>query len=318
MKRPSLLVLVACAALCVAVQSQTFISFKIGSDSTYPSGLNASGEVVGMYYAGVYNSSYGFRRDATGTMHRLGEGVLPRVVNRRGEYAGLWNVSAFHQLPPGQHVLILKDKNSQALYLNDAGWLAGTCQCDGNNQPTESFVQDASGTLTILQIPGAYESIFAGLNNANQLIGYYNTVENGPSTGFLYVDGVVTPLNFPGAVSVYPKAINDSAEIVGVWVDAKGAGHAFYGTVAQGFTSFDVPGALQTSPWGINSSGTIVGSFFTSSQLLQGFMLKSGKFTTLNYPGAYQSVPLRVNNAGTVLGDWLTKKNLSRGFLWTP
>jgi uncharacterized membrane protein len=318
MKRPPLLVSAVCAALCVAVQSQTFTSFKVGSNSTYPTGLNASGEVVGMYYQGVYNFSYGFRRDASGTVHRLGEGVVPRVVNRKGEYAGVWNVSAFHQLPPGPHVLILKDKNSQALYLNDAGWLAGTCQCDGNNQPTESFVQDASGALTILQIPDAYESLFTGLNNANQLIGYYNTVANGPSTGFLYVAGVITDLNFPGAVSVYPSAINDSGEIVGDWVDAKGDGHAFYGTVAHGFTSFDVPGALETSAWGINSSGTIVGTFSTSNQLVQGFMLKSGKFTTLNYPGAYQSVAWRVNNAGTILGYWLTKKNLSRGFLWTP
>src|SRR5215831_17435643 len=116
-------------------------------------------------------------------------------------------------------------------------------------------------TFTTFAVPGAFDTVAFGINDAGQIVGYFSTTGR---HGFLKDGATFTTIDVPaGANFTELHGINDAGQIVGVFRDATGQ-HGFLKDGAT-FTTIDDPAATgSTTPTGINDAGQIVG-FFNSA-----------------------------------------------------
>ena len=108
-----------------------------------------------------------------------------------------------------------------------------------------------------------------GINNAGQIVGYYNA-SGGMIHGFLYSGGAYTTLDDPlGARGTYATDINNAGQIVGYFIDVNGGIHGFLYS-GGAYTTIDDPSATGgTYVYGIND---IVGSWVDVSNHRHGFV----------------------------------------------
>ncbi|HTR37876.1 MAG TPA: hypothetical protein VMH80_18335 [Bryobacteraceae bacterium] len=139
-----------------------------------------------------------------------------------------------------------------------------------------------------------------GINNAGQLVGYYNT--STVFQGFVDSNGTFLPVTDPSAFFATPRAISNSGEIVGE-ITLAGPGEHGFTDVGGQFATLDYPGALNTNPTGVNSSGQIIGYYFNGGNTLnQGFFDSGGQLSPFNDPGADQTLPFGINDSGEIVG----------------
>ena len=81
------------------------------------------------------------------------------------------------------------------------------------------------------------------------------------------------------------------------------------------FTTIDFPGATFTQAVGINSDGDIVGTYFDSSFVSHGFLLRHRRFTTIDFPGAFSTGLVSINSEGDIVGQYLDASFVNHGFL---
>src|SRR5215471_15593464 len=160
-----------------------------GVTSTTPSGINGSGDVVGVY-----------RMNGPGIAFLLSGGVYTSFVY------------------PGGCC-------THANGINDAGQIVGQYKTPDDNAPAQGFLKTGD-TFTTIDYPGAAVTSLAGINNLGDIIGQAQNT-NGPIFGFLYTAGNFSTVNFPGAASTQPLRINDQGVIVGYYQDNNGILHGF-------------------------------------------------------------------------------------------
>jgi uncharacterized membrane protein len=170
--------------------------------------------------------------------------------------------------------------------------------------------------FTTIDFPGSMQTIASGINDAGQIVGYYN---NGH--GFLLSNGVYTTLDAPGSVVTQAMGINNAGQIVGNYGDATGT----HGFVLSGgsYSALDVPRSfggsfpqISTLATGINDSAQVVGTFVypagthppTSGAGV--FLLSGGVYKNVSEPGLISAAG-GINNAGQIVGF----NNLGKGFL---
>jgi probable HAF family extracellular repeat protein len=183
--------------------------------------------------------------------------------------------------------------------------------------------------FTALDVPGAVTTEARGINNAGQIVGFFEETAMGvvQQHGFLYSRGRFTQFDVPGASATAAADINNAGRRDDFQDDQSGrAGRVAvrhregqitgsFSTVTQGhgfllaegsFTTFDVPGAVSTSASGINDRGQIVGEFNTPANPTQrrhGFLRDtSGGLTTIDVPGATDTTANGINNLGQIVG----------------
>ena len=127
---------------------------------------------------------------------------------------------------------------------------------------------DNNGTFTPIY-PAGSEAL--GINDADQVVGYYGTDGGLETFGFLYSGGTYTSLGDPFSTGdTEAWGINDASEIVGTYGDATGL-HGFLDNGGV-FTSLDDPTATGfTFPQAINNLGQIVGSTETRAETTTDF-----------------------------------------------
>ena len=140
--------------------------------------------------------------------------------------------------------------------MNDAGQIVGSYHSAGT-AAGRGFLYNA-GVFSTIDVPGAYATAPNGINNAGQVVGYYNTAP-GHEDGFLYANGAFATIDVPGAVATEAIGINNAGQIVGLYVK-NGISHGFLDT-GGAFSTIDLPGARYTALFGINDGGQIVGQF---------------------------------------------------------
>jgi probable HAF family extracellular repeat protein len=128
----------------------------------------------------------------------------------------------------------------------------------------------AGGMFTSLNVPGAIYTQASGINDQGQIVGHYNTTNQGVH-GYLYTDGSFTTLTTAGSSSTAAEGINNHGQVVGSYVNSSNHGDGFLYTDGV-LTPFDVPDAISTSCSGINDQGQIVGSYFTQPLPTLGFV----------------------------------------------
>ena len=168
-----------------------------------------------------------------------------------------------------------------------------------------------TGTMTLLDLPGADRTTFGGLNDAGQIVGESIFPPNAPVSQQAFilsgytidngalVGGTYTPFTVPGADAVHPSGINDSGAIVGSIhsVDDGGGLHGFYRDPSGVVTRLDFPAVppvgqhVATYAFGLNDLGQVVGAFTTGeqiegSQVTHGYVYSAGVYTQIDYGGS--------------------------------
>ena len=315
----SIQVLAVSATLSLSLAAQTLTTFAVNPKAnTVPSGLNDNGDVVGTYSCG--QSYCGFLRSgSTGISKHLGVGVMAVAVNDADEFVGDYRISAFHWVASGKMVQFLRGTEPDPVAVNTAGYVAGSYSINNQQEEFIAFLMSPKGQISTIFAPPTGYANATGLNNLNQVVGWWNNGQ-GLIQGFFYSNGTVnSAFNYPNAVATTPTAINDSGEIVGTWTDSVGFVHGFYWTQPLGFSSFDAPKTTHTVPTAINNSGVIVGYFAIKKQTAtSAFMLDtSGILTTLAIPHARSAWAAGINSQGTIMGGYIAGSE-SRGFLYQP
>jgi probable HAF family extracellular repeat protein len=187
-----------------------------------------------------------------------------------------------------------------------------------------------NGAYSTLDDPlGTTETVPQGINNADQVVGYY-LASTGAFRGF-FVDaafGLYAPIDDPlagtsggGAQGTYAQDINNAHQIVGYYVDSSNRYHGFL--YANGsYTTLDVPSATLTRALGINDVGQIVGTYDNASGH-HGFLYFNGVYTTIDdpqagtMPGQGTYAASGIDNAGNIVGYYVDGSGNFHGFLET-
>jgi len=227
---------------------------------TAASGINSSGEVVGVYENGL--NTYGFSESAgvfTTINDTSGPGQTSAYgVNDSGEIVGAYFDSMSNQdgFTDTGGTLATIVSSGGAFGINNAGQIVGGYS-DG-----DGFL-DTGGTFQTIDFPGATLTVDEGINNSGEIVGYFVDSE-GNTNGFLYNESthMFTVIDDPSAAEgTFLYGVNDSGEVVGTYSDSSGTTHSFVYSGGTFTELSDPSGTLDTVAFGINDSGDVVGLY---------------------------------------------------------
>lgn len=196
---------------------------------TSVNGINAKGDLAGIYFANGRYYGYFWRKGKFTTIDVPDANfVVANSVNGRGEVVGFSR----------------KDL-----------------------EPRHGFLW-RKGVLTPIEVPGASSRgpRISGINDHRQIVGAYPDMDN-HLHGFLLSKGVYTTLDAPGSEGgfTFAQSLNNRGQIIGYYsteADAPGSGSDRGFVLDKGvYTLIDLPGALWTAVTSINSKGEIVGAY---------------------------------------------------------
>lgn len=161
-----------------------------------------------------------------------------------------------------------------------------------------------------------------GVNNAGQVVGWYQDSSNTPR-GFLWQNGVLETLDYPGSIGTHFNGINNKGVIIGEYLDLGFNWHGFtYVLSSKSWTELpDIPGYLSNDPASINDNGAAVGTAQGGGFGLVAWIWNSEtqSYSFFTVPGAEEAdtTPTGINNANRVVGIYGTypRNNNPSGFL---
>jgi len=223
----------------------------------YPSGVNASGTMVGSTQSGL---GFVLEGSAIGTFSFPGAtSTNANGINNAGEIVGsaqLNGASVGFYLIGGTYTQVVfpGSADTYAYGVNNSGQIVGEYVLP--NSTTNGFLF-TNGTFTTIDvnIGNAVATTAYGINDAGDIVGNY-TDQVDVIHGFYFAKGAFTPVDYPGAGGTTVFGINNHGQMVGYYA----GGHGFL--LDSGlFSTIDSPLApcLGSSAQGINDTGEIVG-----------------------------------------------------------
>jgi hypothetical protein len=216
--------------------SRSFIRDKKGditlfsapdSGATFVSGINARGDIAGMFKDLASFGNHGYVRDLRGHITTFdvpnGGDLLVNGINARGDVVG-----------------------------NFEDWTQG-----GKKR---LYVRDRKGNLTFLDIPNG-SPWPAGINDQGDIAGINVEDQGAKIVGFVRNrDGEIMYLNVPNPEVT---GINDRGDVVGIFGDPNRGGKicGFVADPNGSITVLDVPNATATYAYSLNNRGEVSGSF---------------------------------------------------------
>jgi uncharacterized membrane protein len=231
-----------------------------------------------------------------------GGNVTPGAINNLnqivGTYTTIQNAYIGFLWKPGAAELITINPIIHPTGVNDLGVIVGF-------ESTLGFIRSPKGTYSQITFPGASSTIPVGINDFDEITGYYTPQQSEFASGFSRdAKGDFKTVNFPGARSTTPSASTIWGEMTGAWVDQNAFSHGFlYDPVLARFESFDVPNSEMTYANAIDVFGDIIGSFKNEDDFSRGFIRDvSGKFFTFTMPNAENTSATGINDLGEIVG----------------
>lgn len=227
-------------------------------------------------------------------------------INNKGVIIGTWSpqgltpYTAF-TLSNGVYTAIPHNPagdgtGEQTSLINDNGDFVGVFYAPGVG--AQGFLY-RGGVYTTIAPLGSFAPTGAyGINNADQVVGYYND-SSGTAHGTLFSNGTYQTIDFPGASDTFLYGINNFGQIVGQFIDSSGNYHGFQYN-AGAFVQLDYPGATNTFVLSNNDNGAIFGTSDAGP-----FIYQNGQFTpfTLTPPGPDTAISvLASNSSGQIVG----------------
>jgi probable HAF family extracellular repeat protein len=245
-----------------------------GSIATHATGINNSGEIVGVF-ADTLGTTHGYLYTSE-KFTQIDEpdahdNTMASGINNKGKVVGWYYFGS----DSGTHGFLVTGgrftqvdvpgaRNTFALGINDAEQVVGGF-FDGTN--THGFLKIGE-RFTQIDVPGTQRTVAIGINNIGQVVGEFSN-----SHGFLYNAGKFTSINVPDAKFTIANDLNEAGQIVG-YFEKKGSSRVVHGFLESGgsFTQLDVPNVITTQAEDINDSGQIVGTFVERGGGIGGFL----------------------------------------------
>lgn len=203
---------------------------------------------------------------------------------------------------------------TEVLGINDEGTVVGgfaTQPSDTEFLLQSGFILDEE-RLTVVNVPGAPVTGIIGVNNREDVVGYYLLDDLTRLHGYLRTrrGHIVT---MPDAAAgefafTQPTSINGAGMIVGTCGSELEPIRAFVFQNGE-YTYYEYPGAVETWFWGVNDHGDISGFWLGTTGDYQGFVrTRNGKFLPVlpPVPGAYRVLNRPINDRGEVYGTYRT------------
>ncbi|MFZ1641753.1 MAG: hypothetical protein WAV07_10030 [Candidatus Contendobacter sp.] len=255
----------------VHAATYSFTTFDVpgATFGTFPSSINASGQVAGFYSDGSGGHGFVYSNGTFTTLDVPGATSTWAVsINASGQVAGdysaNWRQHSF--VYSGGTFTTLDVPNAvrtDAKSINASGQVTGSYY-DGSH--FHGFLY-SNGTFTTLDVPGAAGGIYPNsINDSGQVAGTYCNVASSRGSqdchGFIYSGGTFTTLDVPGGIATSATSINASGQVAGTYRDARYHGFVYSGGT---FTTLDVPGTTAPEPVSINDSGQVTGRYWDGS-----------------------------------------------------
>jgi len=191
-------------------------------------GVNKTGQIIGIYGLFGQGGQFGFLRDINGSF---------TTINVPGT-----TFTEPHGINSVGHV---------------AGWFT---EAGGRGR---GFLY-AGGSFTTIHASGALDTMIAGINDSDQMVGNVNFFDGTTLLihGFLYSGGTFTTFDAPGAVETFATGITNAGQIVGWFRDASNHNRGFVRDTNGNFKTFDYPGSSATQVNATNNAGQLVGMFW--------------------------------------------------------
>lgn len=138
-----------------------------------------------------------------------------------GSYVDLRNVTHGFEYSAGTYTSIdIKNaKSTVAAGINNLGDISGTYVDQSAQQ--HGFLRHKNGSVTVINYKGAGTgTTVGGINDNDQLAGYFTPVASEQSTGFEWNNGTFIPIIHPGTDVTQPYAINNNQVAVGAWLSS--------------------------------------------------------------------------------------------------
>ena len=198
---------------------------------------------------------------------------------------------------------------------NDHGHYAGNTRSpDG-----EKFIGFTliDGVFSTYDFPGSLRTVFYGLNNAGQAVGYYDDPDR-ISHGLIVQNGEFTQFDFPGAAETLIFGISETGQPAGNIIDDAGVSHGFVGDA-----QVDFPGAATTYADHVNAGGVLVGSYIDADGVYHGYMRHlDGSFTNIEFPGMPPNLEFlfvnAMNDAGVTVFRAKVEDDVARSYVLMP
>jgi uncharacterized protein (TIGR03437 family) len=263
MQRAGWLVLLGLGLGVAHSQSYLYFTFDPpGSTYTLVSGMNNSGQMVGMYQDSA--GWHSFLRSSDGVTYTTisvpgasqtnatGINNLGQVVGSYTDGSG-WH--AFLRAVDGAFTTFDAPEAfpyTQPAAINDRGEIVGTKLSAG--PVTDGFLRSADGsTYATISAPGASATFVQGIANDGEIVGWYVVGGSyGPQRGFARrVDGSYTAIEVPGTTgATHVLAINNRGQVAG-----SSSGSGFVRNADGTFVYLD------KSPVAINDNGQVAGNY---------------------------------------------------------
>jgi probable HAF family extracellular repeat protein len=165
------------------------------------------------------------------------------------------------------------------------------------------FQPAQAGSYHLIQVPNSKTTSANGINNSNQVVGFYIDQQN-LIHGFLLSNGKYTTIDYPGGVITEVDGIDDSGVMVGLYTSSDESVHGWISQNNQ-FTTIDYPGATDTVPMAISNTGEVVGNWSSQPNTQHMFKYVNGTFTAFDIPGATSEGVGGVDTNGDTSGAYV-------------
>lgn len=271
------------AAVAPAAEAATTYTItdmgSLGLGQSFPSGINATGQVTGYSYLSA-TYTVPCPPDYPGTK-----------CTAHPYHAFLYSNGTMTDLGT------LSGHNSIGESVNLSGQVAGWSNTSkGGTDATLWTGKKATDIGALGPLAGSY-SIAYGINDSGQVAGAWGT--NASSHAFLYSNGAITSLPEPGdftASGCQARAINNSGQIAGICADANGNGHLVLwrnGTITDLGSVGSIGDLANVEALSMNNNGQIAGWAATGAA----FVYSNGAITN---PGTFD--PSAINDSGVMVG----------------
>ncbi len=320
---------------------------NLGYPSSFPTGVNASGQVSGDSYLQTtipgpcppkhpckehLERAFSFSGATMTNLGTLGGNFsYGQAINTAGSVAGfstLAGLTTTHAfLETGGTMTDLGTLSgtgsSRAFAINDSGQVAGWSTTAADAQ--HAFLY-SNGTMTDLGTLGSNLSYASGINNAGQVVGSSDLAGGQDTHAFLYSGGKLTDLGTLGGPNSTAFAINTAGQVVGWAQTGSDATHAFLYTGGK-MTDLGAYN-IDTVAEAINNSGVIVGQTYgtdsTGSPFYHAFIHTSSGFQDLNSlipagSGYELTDAAGINDSGQIIATaYNTTNGQNHAFLLSP
>ena len=283
----AVLVLFACLSAGVASVTADRRSFEFseivvpGATFTNAQGINAAGDIVGIYRdAGGRTHGFLWRKGEVTTIDFPGAASTEaRGISPDGDIVGAYRVAGEPAVNIHGFLLSRDGTFSRVDYPNHTstipqrilpnGLILG-CRHDTDTMRTMFGVRIApDGSHDETEMPATMHN--GATPDGGLIVGLFTDMMTGRGEGYVLEDTVFTPFVVPDSTLTAAWDVNPRGEIVGVYRDAA---NRFHGFVRDGddYVALDVAGATATRAFGINAGGDVVGAFVDATGRTRAFV----------------------------------------------